>query len=125
MAILRSILHLTVNDFQLCDIINGRRVLFNVNITPENCQQIVSCDENGTPYRFHEDFIPVRFTHQLFESIHSLLKGEKCLVEIKGIKVWKSAKKGVVSTNPYFEYHVSYTLGKTIWSSSRTDYVIR
>ncbi len=125
MTKLKSILHLNVNDFQLCDIINGRRVLFNINITPENCQQIVSCDENSTPYRFHESFIPVKFTHIIFESTHQLLKGEKCLVEITGIKVWKSTRRVGISSNPYHDYHIAYSLGKTIWSSTKTDYQIR
>ncbi len=117
-------LHVFVNDFKLCDIINGRRKIWIIDVTPTNCKQIVSCNQDGQPLLINGKMIPVYYTHVLFESNHITLKGEQCRVEIKNTKTYVRIQNGVKSSNPYFGHQIILELGKRCSTTIETDYTM-
>lgn len=122
---LRNILHLFVNDFKLCDILNGRRTSWQIDVTPDNCKQLVSCDSNGQPILVNGQMIPVIYTYVIFESNHITLKGESCCFSINSQKSWVNIPLRTKSNNPYYGYGVTLELGKRVSTSIETDYSMK
>ena len=122
---LKSILHLFVNDFKLCDILNGRRKLWQIDITLDNCKQLVSCNLTEQPIIENGHMIPVHYTHVIFESKHLTLKGESCCFSIHSLKSWVNIPHHIKSNNPYYGYGVTIELGQRESTSIETDYSIK
>lgn len=121
---MNNLLHIYVNDFKLCDIINRRRTVWIIDISPKNCKQLVCCDLDGQPILVNDRMIPVQYTHIMFESNHITLKGERCFLKILNIKTYVRLQKGIQSTNPYAGHQIIIELGERCSTTIETDYTI-
>lgn len=122
---IENILNITVNDFQLCDIIHGRRQAFLVKLSSHNAPQLVSCDVNGQPVIDNGKVLPVIYNKIRFESSHITLKGDYCTVKISSIKPLYHVENGVTTDNPLYGHIVCYYLGELIEASTNVDYEMK
>lgn len=121
---IENILHIAINDFQLCDIIHGRRQCILVKLNSKNAPSLIYYDANGLPIFKNTLVLPIPYSKICFYSTHITLTGESCVVHIKGIRPLYNKNPNITDASPLNGHILCYDLGIIEQATTNADYSI-
>ncbi len=122
---IENILHISVNDFQLCDIIHCRRKCLIIELNSINAPLLINYDASGNPIIKDGKVLPIPYSKLHFYSTHITLKDEYCVVSVKGIRPLYHRNPNVSAVSLLNGHKVCFDLGLVEQSSTDADYTMQ
>ena len=119
-----NILSISVNDFQLCDIIHGRRKCIIVELNSANAPVLINTDAEGNPIIKNDLVLPIPYSKIHFHSRHITLTGEYCIVAVGGIRHLYHKNPNISEASLFNGHKLCFDLGVVEQSSTDTDYTM-